>query len=77
MEEYFKIKFTFHLKNGKVFETYQSLTGTQFKNAAEGIRLSMRDDKSGEIHFYDCMIRLSECAVVEWEVLDEQEAEKS
>ena len=73
----YTIKFKFHLVNGKVFECFEELNEKQFRQIVNTCKLSMREGAEGVISFTDCAVRLSEVAVVEWEVLNEQEAEKS
>ena len=64
------VKFIFHLKNGKTFECIEELNTEQFLKTASVIKTAMRDGVNGMICFDDCCVRLSECAVVEWEVLE-------
>ena len=64
-----KIKFTFHLNSGKVFECVEELSDKIFIQMVETIRTTFREGLSGVLTFEDCCVRLSECAVVDWEVL--------
>ena len=64
------VKFVFHLKSGKVFECIEELSSKQFLKAIEIIKTAFREGVSGMLQFEDCCIRLAECAVVEWEVLE-------
>lgn len=66
-----KIKFIFHLKNGKVFECFEELDPEKFVKVVNTVQTSMKEGCNGMLCFEDCCVRLSECAVVEWEVLDE------
>ena len=66
-----KVKFKFLLKSGKNFECIEELEAEQFVSMIDVIKTSMRDDNSGFLCFEDCCVRLSECAVIEWEVIDE------
>ena len=71
------VKFRFHLKSGKTFECIEELTTEQFLKSVDIVKISMREGVDGMLQFEDCCVRLAECAVVEWEVLDESKAEKS
>ena len=71
------VKFIFHLKSGKTFECIEELSVEQFLKTVSVIKTSMRDGRDGMLCFEDCCVRISECAVVEWEVLDEQATKKS
>lgn len=73
----YTIKFKFHLVNGKVFECFEELSENQFRQIVDTCKTSMREGVDGVLSFTDCALRLSEVAVVEWEVLNEQETEKS
>lgn len=76
----YTIKFVFHLKSGKTFECIESLSANQFLEAVKTCKESMREGIDGILCFEDCCVRLSECAVVEWEDLeveDEQTTEES
>ena len=64
------VKFVFHLKSGKTFECIEELTVEQFRKSVETVKTSMREGVSGVLQFEDCCVRLAECAVVEWEVLE-------
>lgn len=66
-----KAKFVFHLKSGKTFECVEELDEGKFLQVVDTIKTSMRDGAEGVVFFIDCCVRLSECAVVEWEVFDE------
>lgn len=66
-----KIKFTFYLKSGKTFECIEELSVEQFLKSVEVCKVSMREGADAMLQFEDCCVRLSECAVVEWEVLNE------
>lgn len=68
------VKFRFHLKSGKTFECLEELSAEQFLKAVEIVKLSMREGCDGMLQFEDCCVRLAECAVVEWEVLDEEQS---
>lgn len=72
----FVVKFTFHLKSGKTFECFEELSAKEFLKAVEVVNVSMRDGREAVLRFEDCCIRLSECAVVEWEEINEQKTEK-
>lgn len=71
------VKFIFHLKSGKTFECIEELTAEQFNKVVNIVKSSMKDGIDGMICFSDCCVRLSECAVAEWEVLNESKAEES
>ena len=64
------IKFKFYLKSGKVFECIEELSAEQFKQIVDTCHITFRDNNSGVLRFEDCCVRLSECAVIEWEVLE-------
>ena len=64
-----KVKFVFHLKSGKTFECIEELTAEQILKAVETVKVSMREGIDAMLCFEDCCVRLSECAVVEWEEL--------
>ena len=71
------VKFVFHLKSGKTFECIEELTTEQFMKTVNVVKTSMREGVDAMLCFEDCCVRLAECAVVEWEVLDEQTTEES
>lgn len=71
------VKFTFYLKNGRVFDTVEVLTKEQLNSIINTVNLAMQEDLSARILFSSSVVRVSECAVVEWEELDEPETEKS
>ena len=66
----YNVKFIFYLKSGKTFECIEELTEELFKDMALAIKTSMTEDVSGSLFFSSCCVRLSECAVVDWEVLN-------
>ena len=66
-----KVKFVFHLRSGKTFECIEELSAEQFLKAVDVVKVGMREGINGMLQFEDCCVRLAECAVVEWEVLDE------
>lgn len=68
------VKYVFHLKSGKTFECIEKLTPAELLKAIDIIKTSMREGVDGMILFEDCCVRLSDCAVVEWEVLDEEQS---
>ena len=65
-----KVKFVFHLKSGKTFECIEELTSEEFLKTVSTIKISMKEGVSGMLCFEDCCVSLSECAVVDWEVLE-------
>ena len=67
----FHMKFIFHLKNGNTFSCIEEVTKESFNKVVNTIRLGMRENISGTVRFNDCCIRLSDCSVVEWEVINE------
>lgn len=71
------IKFTFYLKSGKVFDSIVVLTVEEFSSIVNTVKTAMTQNLAGSISLGTSLVRLSECAVVDWEVLDEQETEKS
>ena len=71
------IKFTFYLKSGKMFDSIVVLTVNQFSSIINTVKTSFREGVNAYITLDYCIVRLSECAVIDWEVLDEQETEKS
>lgn len=71
------IKFTFILKSGKVFDCVVDLTEKQFSDTMNTIKLSFKEGLDAYVALNYCVVRLSECAVVDWEVLNEQKTEKS
>ena len=64
------VKFVFHLKSGKLFECIEELSIEQFRKAVNTLNTSMKEGVNGVLCFEDCCVRLSEVAVVEWEVLE-------
>ena len=70
------VKFRFHLKSGKYFDSINSMSEEQYINAVALCKRGMNEGR-GSLVLDDCCVQLSECAVVEWEVLDEQETEES
>lgn len=71
------IKFTFYLKSGKVFDSIVVLTVEEFSSIVNTVKTAMTQNLAGSVSLGTSLVRLSECAVVDWEVLDEQETEKS
>lgn len=67
----YNIKFIFHLKSGKVFECVEELNDRMFLQVVDTVKTTFREGVNGSLQFGDCCIRLSECSVVEWEVLNE------
>lgn len=63
------IKFKFHLKNGKVFECVEEIDDKTLQGIVEICKTAMEGDISGFLRFPDCVIRLSDVSVVEWEEL--------
>lgn len=66
-----KVKFTFYLKSGKVFDCITELNVTNFLDVVSSINTSFNEGCDGYVALDFCIVRLSECAVVEWECLDE------
>lgn len=64
------IKFKFILKSGKTFECIEEISGDEFMKMVGVIGTSMREGVDGVVTFADCCVRLSECAVVEWEAME-------
>lgn len=71
------IKFTFYLKSGKVFDSVVVLTVEEFSSIVNTVKTAMTQNLAGSISLGTSLVRLSECDVVDWEVLDEQETEES
>lgn len=71
------IKFTFYLKSGKVFDSIVVLTVEEFSSIVNTVKTAMTQNLAGSISLGTSLVRLSECDVVDWEVLDEQETEES
>lgn len=64
------MKFKFHLKNGVVFEHYaEDLTEEEFFRVVDTVKRSFLKNTDAVITINDCIIRVSDCSVVEWEVL--------
>ena len=72
-----KVKFTFILKSGKMYDCIVDLTDNQFSSIINTVKTSFREGVNACITLDYCIVRLSECAVIYLEVLDEQETEKS
>ena len=72
-----KVKFTFILKSGKMYDCIADLTENQFSSIINTVKTSFREGVNAQIILNYCIVRLSECAVIDWEVLDEQETKKS
>ena len=72
-----KVKFTFILKSGKMYNCIVDLTENQFSSIINTVKTSFREGVNAQITLDYCIVRLSECAVIDWEVFDEQETEKS
>ena len=71
------IKFVFHLKSGNTFECIEDLNEVVFLQMVGTVKESFKEGVEGVLMFSDCCVRLSECAVVEWEVLSESQEEES
>lgn len=67
----FNVKFTFHLKNGKTFSCIEEVDNDMFEKFVTTVSVSLKEDRSAMVIFSDCCIRLSDCSVVEWEVINE------
>ena len=72
-----KVKFTFILKSGKMYDCIVDLTENQFSSIINTVKTSFREGVNAYIILDYCIVRLSECAVIDWEVFNEQETEKS
>ena len=66
----FNVKFKFHLKNGKVFECIEEVTKEQFVKVVGICKTAMQEGVDGMLTFPDCVVRLSEVAVMEWEEIE-------
>lgn len=65
-----RLKFTFYLKSGKVFDTIvEDLTAEQFNVIIRTVKTSFKEGVSACLTLNYCVVNLSECAVVDWEVL--------
>ena len=62
-----KVRFTFILKSGAKFENIVEVNNDSFVKVINTIKTSFREGIEGEVTLNDCVIRLSECAVVDWE----------
>lgn len=71
------IKWTFYLKSGKVFDTVCVMTQEAFLQIVNTIANTFKNGGSGYLTLDTCVIAIGECAVVDWEVLDEQKTEES
>ena len=71
------IKFTFYLKSGKVFDSIVVLTADEFSSIINTVKTAMTQNLAGSISLGTSLVRLSECAVVDWEELDEPKTEES
>lgn len=71
------IKFTFYLKSGKVFDSIVVLTVDEFSSIINTVKTAMTQNLAGSISLGTSLVRLSECAVVDWEELDEPKTEES
>lgn len=65
------IKFTFYLKSGKVFDSIVVLTAEEFSSIINAVNTAMTQNLAGSVSLGTSIVRLSECAVVDWEELDE------
>lgn len=65
-----KFKFKFHFKNGKTFECIEELESEMAVSMVSTCKSSFRDNIDAVLCFEDCCVRLSDCSVVEWEVLE-------
>lgn len=71
------IKFTFYLKSGKVFDSVVVLTVNEFSSIISTVKTAMTQNLAGSVSLGTSIVRLSECAVVDWEELDEPKTEES
>ena len=71
------IKFTFYLKSGKVFDSIVGLTEKQFMSIINTVKTAMTQNLAGSVSLGTSLVRLSECAVVDWEELYEPKTEES
>lgn len=71
------IKFIFYLKSGKVFDSVVVLTADEFSSIINTVKTAMTQNLAGSVSLGTSLVRLSECAVVDWEELDEPKTEES
>ena len=71
------IKFTFYLKSGKVFDSVVVLTADEFSSIINTVKTAMTQNLAGSVSLGTSLVRSSECAVVDWEELDEPKTEES
>ena len=67
-----KIKMSFILKSGKVFENISEMTSEEVKKVVETVRVAFREDTGGCVILEDCIVRISECAVVGLELMSDE-----
>lgn len=70
-----KVKFIFHFKSGKTLESICSLSLEKFKEICNTMKTAFTEDVSGCVTLEDCIVNLSECAAVEWEVFEDEQEE--
>ena len=67
-----KVKFTFILSSGARFENIVELTDEQYTTLIRTIKTAFRQGIDGEVTLNNCVVKLGECAVVDWEVLENE-----
>ena len=64
----------FYLKTGKIAENIVRVSSENYEEFVDKLLYLFND--GGNLCMGQSLVRLSECVVVDWEVLNEQEAEK-
>lgn len=68
-----KVKFVFHLKSGKTIESISTfLKVDKFREIYNTLRTSFTEGVTGSITLEDCIVSLSDCEAVEWEVFESE-----
>ena len=68
----FVVKFKFYLKSGGVFECVEHLSEGKFVEIIKVVKTSMTEGIDASVCFEDCCVRLSDCSVIEWEILEDE-----
>ena len=63
------VKFKFILKNGVTFDTIGTMNSEAYEKVKGIIKESFTNDCSGIIEFPCSVVRLSDCSVVDWEIV--------
>lgn len=65
-----QVKFIFYLKSGKTFETITTTDRDELLIITSFIKKCLSEDTPGSVKLGDCVVRLSDVSVADWEELE-------